>query len=392
MSFFSGFNFFVYLFILLIPAVVIGLKEKSLNLYRKFLSVLFIFLIYRENVNQFIYLLIYSIGSVYLIKIFLFCLKKELNSKFLLWSFLLIAIIPLGISKWCTQFGGQIFCFLGISYICFRVVQVLLESYDGLIKEINVLDYLEFILFFPSLSSGPIDRSRRFIADAHYVYTKDEYEDLLFEGFFKLILGMFYKIVLSALFYKLLNKVFANNYNPLYIIGYAYTYGFYMFFDFAGYSSMAVGVSYILGIKMPDNFNKPFISIDLKDFWNRWHITLSHWFRDFVFSRFTMNSLKQKWFSSRLATASVGLIINMAVMGIWHGFTPYYITYGLYHGIILAITEIFQKKSAFYKKNKDTKWYKIISWFVTINLVMFGFLIFSGYVDHCWIIVKNKIF
>lgn len=75
---------------------------------------------------------------------------------------------------------------------------------------------------------------------------------------------------------------------------YGYSYGFYMFFDFAGYSLMAIGTSYILGIKTPENFNKPFISKDIKEFWDRWHITLSHWFRDFVFSRFCNEMYKEK--------------------------------------------------------------------------------------------------
>lgn len=164
------------------------------------------------------------------------------------------------------------------------------------------------------------------------------------------------------------------------LIGYAYCYGFYMFFDFAGYSLMAIGTGYMLGVKVPENFNKPFISKDIKDFWARWHISLSERFRDFIFSRFVMLSMKQKWFKTRLTGASIGFLINMLVMGIWHGLTGHYILYGLYHGVLLAVTETYQKKSKFYKKKK---WYQIASWFVTLNLVMFGFLIFSGH----WITV-----
>ena len=161
-----------------------------------------------------------------------------------------------------------------------------------------------------------------------------------------------------------------------------------MFFDFAGYSAMAIGVSYILGIRTPENFNKPFISLDLKDFWNRWHISLSTWFRDFLFSRFTMDAIRKKRFDNRLTTASVGLILNMGIMGIWHGFYGHYIAYGLYHGILLAVTEVYQKKSGFYKRNKDKRWYKILSWFITLNIVMFGFLIFSGHIQEVWSRIK----
>ena len=82
--------------------------------------------------------------------------------------------------------------------------------------------------------------------------------------------------------------------------------------------------------------------------------------------------------SNAFVPAAAGLIVNMLVMGLWHGFTGCYIAYGLYHGVLLALTEIYQKKSAFYKRNRDKGWYKALSWFVTLQLVMVGFLIFSG--------------
>ena len=141
---------------------------------------------------------------------------------------------------------------------------------------------------------------------------------------------------------------------------------------------MAVGSSYMLGIETPDNFNMPFISRDIREFWDRWHITLSHWFRDFIFTRFVMYSSKKKWFSSRLQRACVGFFVDMGIMGLWHGITPSYILYGLYHGALLAATETYQKKSSFYKKNRNKTWYQILSWAITMQLVMFGFFLFSG--------------
>ena len=88
--------------------------------------------------------------------------------------------------------------------------------------------------------------------------------------------------------------------------------------------------------------------------------------------------MRHKWFGDRLKTACAGFIVDMFVMGIWHGITPYYILYGLYHGVLLALTEVWQKKSKFYKKHKKDKWYRVLSWALTMQLVMFGFLLFSG--------------
>ena len=126
------------------------------------------------------------------------------------------------------------------------------------------------------------------------------------------------------------------------------------------------------------NFNKPFLSIDIKDFWNRWHISLSTWLRDFVFSRIFMEAIKKKRFKKRLTTAMYAYMVNMLLMGFWHGLTISYIIYGFYHGALMAGFEYYQKKSKFYKVNRNKTWYKILSWFITINLIMIGLYIFSG--------------
>lgn len=389
MSFFTGYTFFVYLFVLLVPAVCLGVMEKSLKGWRMVLTVFFIWEVYKGDPVQLSYLLIYAAASCYLVKIYLFLCRKYGRNRYLYGHAVFLALLPLLLSKISGLYGKSIFGFLGLSYICFRVIQVIIEIYDGVIKEVHEIAFLNFILFFPSLSSGPIDRSRRFENDYEKVYTRKEYAELLGTGIFKLLSGMFYKIVCAAYCCQLLETVFAGRYKPLYLVGYAYVYGLYLFFDFAGYSSMAVGTSYILGIRMPDNFRKPFLSIDLMDFWNRWHITLSAWFRDFIFTRFILDSVRKKRFKKRLDGAAVGLILNMAVMGVWHGLETHYIAYGLYHGILLAGTEIYQKKSKFYRKYKERKWYRGVSWFLTLNIVMFGFLIFSGHVQEIWNVARQ---
>ena len=162
------------------------------------------------------------------------------------------------------------------------------------------------------------------------------------------------------------------------ILNYMYAYSFYLYFDFAGYSFMAVGISYVLGIKTPDNFNLPYVSKDIKEFWNRWHMSLSFWFRDFIYTRFVMAGIKNKWMKNRYAISYIGFIITMLTMGIWHGTAAHYIIYGAYHGVLLCITDYYERHSKFYKKVKHTNSWSYISAFVTFNLVCFGFLIFSG--------------
>lgn len=377
MSFFGDLQFFICLIILLIPAIFLGVMEKSLKGYRLLSSLIFIFLVIGSDKKQLLFWGIFFLIEFLTVSIYLNLRKKYGRNNNIYTLFLVISIIPLVLCKLSGILPFHLFQILGISYVTFRTAQIIIEIFDGVINEINFLEFTGFLIFFPSISSGPIDRSRRFSEDWNKVYKRNEYLNLLGDGIEKILIGILYKFVLAAIFYKI-EESFIESYSFLSMLFYGYSYGFYMFFDFAGYSLMAIGTSYILGIKTPENFNKPFISKDIKEFWDRWHITLSHWFRDFVFSRFVMKCIKKKWFSTKLQRAFVGFIVNMLIMGVWHGITPYYILYGLYHGILLAVTETYQKKSKFYKKNKKKKWYQVLSWFITINLVMFGFLIFSG--------------
>lgn len=378
MGFYDGMEFYVALGIGLIPAVIFGLLGRPLGIYGGLLSLLFIYLVFKETPDQIYFIMGYVIYSCILIKFYgTICKKSKKNSK-VYYLVIVMALMPLVVTKIFHAVGDTSFGFLGISYITFRLLQMIIEIYDRVIKDVRIDVTLSFLLFFPSFSSGPIDRSRRFQGDYSLKRTAREYLDMLGTGLFKIFLGLVYKVVISVYFYTHLQTTFAKSNDIQHLIGYGYCYGFYLFFDFAGYSLMAVGTAYILGVKLPDNFKMPFISKDIADFWNRWHISLSHWFRDFFFSRLMMKAIKGKWFVSKVNGACVCLVINMTTMGIWHGLSPSYIAYGFYHGLLLAGNEVWQKRLPFHKKYKKKKWYLTISWFVTLNLVMFGFFIFSG--------------
>lgn len=377
MTFFGDFLFFACMAVVLVPAVVLGLRGKRLGPYGLIASLVLILLVLSTNLRQLCWLAGYILLEVTLVRLYLHLRTTKGRVGWQYALFLILSLLPVALAKVSEVTPLHLFQFLGISYLTFRTAQVIIEMYDGVITQLNTVEFLSFLLFFPTLSSGPIDRSRRFGQDYNKTYTRDEYLNLVGDGLEKILVGMAYKFVFAALAYKLMNLA-DPKVNVWMAIGYAYAYGIYMFFDFAGYSRMAVGVSYLLGVRTPDNFDKPFVSHDMKEFWNRWHITLSQWFRDYLFSRFLMRGIKQKWFKNKLHGACWAFLVDMFVMGAWHGLTVYYLLYGLYHGLLLAGTEIYQKKSKFYKKHKQDRWYQAASWFVTLNFVMFGFLLFSG--------------
>ena len=372
MNYFEGNEFFLLLFVVLLIGFVVNFFEKRKDYYILALSFLFAGAIYGKSRAMIVYLISFVIYQYFLV-----FLAQRVEVKWLK-PLVFLSIFPLVINKVFALTSLHLLAFIGISYMSFKTIQIMLEISDGLIKEkISVKDYLQFLLFFPTVSAGPIDRSRRFLKEINEVMPRRDYLELAGEGVYRIVLGLLYKIVLSTYVYQMLLTL-SNTGTVVYSIKYMYLYTLYLFFDFAGYSLMAVGSSNILGIQTPMNFNKPFLSVDIKDFWVRWHITLSTWLRDFVFSRVLMQAIRKKWFKNRLHNATYAYMINMLVMGFWHGLSISYIVYGFYHGVLMAGFEVYQKKSNFYKKNKNKNWYKLLSWFVTMNLVMIGFFIFSG--------------
>jgi len=372
MNYFEGNEFFLLLFVVLLIGFVLNYFGKRKDYYILSLSILFAGAIYGKSKAMVVYLLAFIIYQYVLVFI-----AQRMDLKRLK-PLVMLSILPLVFNKVFAITQLHLLAFIGISYMSFKTIQIMLEISDGLIKEkISVKDYLQFLLFFPTVSSGPIDRSRRFLKEINEVMPRKDYLELAGDGIYRIVLGLLYKVVLSTYVYQMLLAL-SNTGTVVYSIKYMYLYTLYLFFDFAGYSLMAVGSSNILGIQTPMNFNKPFLSIDIKDFWTRWHITLSTWLRDFVFSRVLMQVIRKKWFKNRLHNAAYAYMVNMLVMGFWHGISVSYIAYGFYHGVLMSGFEIYQKKSTFYKKHKNKTWYKLISWFVTMNLVMVGFFIFSG--------------
>ena len=372
MNYFEGNEFFLLLFVVLLIGFVVNFFEKRKDYYILALSLLFAGAIYGKSRAMIVYLLAFIVYQYFLV-----FLAQRIEAKRLK-PLVFLSILPLVINKVFALTSLHLLAFIGISYMSFKTIQIMLEISDGLIKEkISIKDYLQFLLFFPTVSAGPIDRSRRFLKEINEVMPRKEYLELAGDGVYRIVLGLFYKVVLSTYVYQMLLTL-NNTGTVVYSIKYMYLYTLYLFFDFAGYSLMAVGSSNILGIQTPMNFNKPFLSVDIKDFWTRWHITLSTWLRDFVFSRVLMQVIRKKWFKNRLHNATYAYMVNMLVMGFWHGLSVSYIVYGFYHGVLMAGFEVYQKKSNFYKKNKNKNWYKLLSWFVTMNLVMVGFFIFSG--------------
>lgn len=375
-----GDYFYIYiLFVISIPAIILKLARLNTKYYGLLISIVLDYIVIGGPLGARLFIL-FLIGETAVIYVYLF-IRKRNDNKYIYFLFLFFSMLPLIIVKLAglTKYS-DILGFVGLSYINFKAIQMIIEIYDGRITDIKFSSYLYFIMFFPTLSSGPIDRFKRFEKNLSESIPASEYfNEYLFEGVKKIVIGILYKFVIAYMIHTYWILKIPKDINLINSINYMYAYTMYLFFDFAGYSLFAIGSSYIFGIKSPENFNKPFISKDMKEFWTRWHISLSRWFGDYIFSRFVLNSMRKKRFKNRYVASNVAQIITMFTMGLWHGLTIYYILYGIYQGVALVLTDIYERKSKYYKKHKKEKWFQCLQIVVTFHIVCFGMLIFSGY-------------
>lgn len=378
---YSSFLFFIILGILLLPTMILGIMGKRLRYYNVFVSIIVLAIIFSGGKNGFYSLVAFTVLQLVLIKGYI-TYRSTKNSSLVFYIISFLSILPLILSKILPILAvDNLVSFLGISYLTFRAVQIIIETRDGLIKkQLSIYQLVNFMLFYPTISSGPIDRFRRFQKDEEKRWTPEEYKELLYKGINKIFLGFLYKFIIAYC----INTYFIMNLDTIadgrlsYHLLYMYSYSLYLFFDFAGYTAFAVGISYMMGIRSPENFNKPFISRNIKDFWNRWHMSLSFWFRDYVFMRFVFLMKKKRWIQNKMLVSNLGYILLFLLMGVWHGLEIQYIIYGAYHALMMTGFNFFETWNKKHKRWPTGRAMTIVSIIITFHVVCFGFYLFSG--------------
>lgn len=329
--------------------------------------------------NGLVLVIVFAVAQWVLAVLFLELRRRAANRMYFN-AAIALGTLPLLLARAAAPAGIEYpIVFVGLSYVTFRSLDVLIGIQDRVITRLEPLRYLAFVLFFPTISSGPIDRFRRFSEDWDHQRSREQTLLDLDTGIHRIFTGFLYKFILAALIKQHWMDPLAHTAGLLPVASYMYAYTFYLFFDFAGYSAFAVGFSHLLGIHTPENFDRPFQSRDIRDFWNRWHMSLSFWFRDHVYNRFIFAALKGKWFVSSQQASSVGYLITMGLMGLWHGTAPNFLVYGLYHGGLLAATAAYDRSHKGNRLLNSPAWgWRLLSIALTFHLVAFGLLIFSG--------------
>ncbi|WP_350121207.1 MBOAT family O-acyltransferase [Imperialibacter sp.] len=254
---------------------------------------------------------------------------------------------------------------LGMSYYIFRQLHFCLEVYKGNIRDVKFVNFMSYLFFFPVFLVGPINRYPEWEREIR----RRRWDADVFSSGLERILYGFVKIVLIG------NYLISNGlYKFIFNLGEEYKwmasyldcirYAANSYFQFAGYSDIAIGISLLMGIRIVENFNFPFLAININDFWKRWHISLSQWCKDYIFLPI----------ASYTRMPIVAIVSSMLVLGLWHEVSMRYVIWGIFHGLGIAVWQVFDKRFQFDFRNRLAQiMWRIVSVILTFNFVVVSF-------------------
>jgi len=274
---------------------------------------------------------------------------------------------------------------IGISYISFKMIHFLIEAYKQQLKNLSLTNFVSYLFFFPAFISGPINRYNHF-SEQLAVTRAENWRGDLGTGIERIIHGLFKKVVLAAICfpYAIVNIAKSPsemNVNEVVLGLYAYTV--YIYFDFSGYSDLAIGSARIMGIELPENFNNPFLKPNIQQLWASWHMSLTRWLTDYIYWPLSKKLREAEYFRKKpIVLSNISIIMTFIICGMWHGEPLNFVVWGLYHGLGLAILNVYQKQKRRirdqrikkYFLSKYSKWVGVVC---TFNFFVLGILLFS---------------
>lgn len=255
---------------------------------------------------------------------------------------------------------------LGISYVTFQIISYLIDGFrQNTIPEKNILAFWGYILFFPKLVSGPLVRYQPFQNELSKNIIPDTQN--ITAGMRRILFGISKRILIANQLAPVVNSVFnlpSANISPEFAWIALIAYGVQIYFDFSGYTDIALGIAQIIGIRLPENFNQPYTAQSISDFWRRWHISLSNWFREYVF--YPLERHRLKFFGQQ-----INLVLVFILTGLWHGITINFLLWGLIHGSAIAL------ESAGVGRWLKSLW-RPLRHFYTLSIVLFSWIFFRS--------------
>ncbi|MDP2335286.1 MAG: MBOAT family O-acyltransferase [Bacteroidota bacterium] len=254
----------------------------------------------------------------------------------------------------------QIILPVGISFYTFQSLSYSIDIYRGKIKPTNdFISFMTFVSFFPQLVAGPIERASHLLPQ--FLKARSFKYDQLVSGFRFILYGLFKKMVIADRLAYFVDHIYNSpeKYDGFVLLAATFMFGFQIYCDFSGYSDIAIGSARLLGFDLMQNFKTPYWSKSFKDFWHRWHISLSTWFRDYVYIPLGGNRVSQsRW--------TANILLTFTLSGLWHGASLTFIIWGFLHGFLL-VSEYFVTK--FISLTKRISWVGFVITFPVVNVI-----------------------
>lgn len=245
---------------------------------------------------------------------------------------------------------------LGLSFFIFEFIHYLVDCYYGRTRGVSLLEFGVFAMFFPTLVSGPIKRFQPFIEQLR---SKAEYSsDFLVPGARRILFGFAKKIliadIIGAFTGPLSNFSSGGDAGPAVLWLAAYAYAFKIYFDFSGYSDIAIGCARLFGFEVPENFNRPYLRQNIAEFWRCWHMSLTSWLKDYIYMPIGKKLMPVMGRRHPLLLAAICQMVTMGVSGLWHGASWSFLVWGLYHGAGMTVHRIFLDINTRIKRGRST--------------------------------------
>ena len=267
---------------------------------------------------------------------------------------------------------------IGLSYHVLQNISYLVDVYRGQIPPANnFIHFALYLAYFPKLLAGPIERARTFLPKltAERTITNQDFS----KSVFLIIGGLVRKLVLAdSVLAAIPDQIFQNPapYSPIDLIGWLIVYAFVIYNDFAGYTSVARGVSLLFGIDLSINFDHPYFARNFSEFWNRWHITLSHWLRDYIYFPLSRALLKVLPNRQNLINLIIPPLVTMLVSGLWHGIGFHMIVWGALHGMYQVVERLLVSGKPLVSPDQQPIWRQLLSNGVVFFLVLMAWVPF----------------
>jgi D-alanyl-lipoteichoic acid acyltransferase DltB (MBOAT superfamily) len=286
---------------------------------------------------------------------------------------------------------APLFAAIGVSYYVFQAISYLSDIYLEIEAPERHFGYFAlYLAFFPKLLQGPIERAGDLLPQLKKKYAFN-YDNMRF-GMLLFTWGLFKKVVLADRLGLYVDAVYGDvhSYQGLPLLLATYAYAFQIYFDFSGYTDMALGTARVFNIHLTNNFNSPYLATSVADFWRRWHITFSRWILDYIFK-----PLQMQWRNGKNWGTAAALLVTFLVSGLWHGASWGFIIWGLLHGLYMAGSVFYrpyQKRIHKALRLEKTKGLKAWQIFVTFNLVCFAWIFFRSLSINDAIYLTDSIF